>query len=402
MAYFGWVPTVTGNLSFTTLGRGSFPSRSIRIDTENGFVIYQKRDLLDVLVPYADDVVVANFLRETIANWILQISGKFSFFMVASQESGDERCTGTIYLVAHAGNSKPLKVATRKFSQSNGENDALAFFENAISEMSCYKSDFELERQGRLKLISQSQPDDFSSVEGILVNQTFFFVKDISHVHQHHDPRHDAITVMTPETDDPNVGWIAATQQALYRSIIRYKRFRNEKALFRASGILAYTKAFQTSYVTPAGPPLESKVFHHAELEQSLNVSRSEIQHFDQKRLARIETFRNFFFALFGLAISVTFLARLAGPLDVEVDERLVNLALLLAQHPIQAVGITFFISSVWMVLTHQIDPADSEIVRWMTRVTQSFRLRYFILSNVLLTALLSVASYYLLTASLN
>lgn len=394
----GWVPTVTGNLSFSALGRGSFPSRCLRVDTPEVFVIYQKRDLLDVLVPYADDVNVAKFFREKIANLALKISGQFSFVMIATPEKLTECCTGKIYLVAHAHNNRALKEAKKAFRQSEPTNDARELFELAVSQMSCYETKFELQRQGRLKISA----DDTTSVGGILANQTFFFVKDIAHVHQHHDPRHDAITEMTPHTDEFNAEWISKTQQALYRSIIRYKRFRNEKALFRASGILAYTQAFQNSYVRPPKAIADGKKYHQTELEQSLEVSRSEIKHFDQKRLAKIETFRNFFFALFGLAMSVTFLARLGGPVEVEVDDRIVDLAILLAQNPIEAVGATFLASSVWMVATHQQDPADSEIVRWITRLTQSFRLRYFMLSNVVITGLLATASYYLITMSIN
>jgi hypothetical protein len=399
MDYFGWVPTVTGNLSFTTLGNGSFPSRCSRLDTSKSFVIYQKRDLLDVLVPFADDIEVAKFFREKIANWILRISGQFSFVMVATPDEATQCCRGEIYIVAHATNNKALHRSQKLLRDSAGTDEDLAEFVSEVVKLCCYEAKFELQRQGRLKISSSEQGQDSTVVEYILVNQSFFFVKDISHGHQHHDPRHDAITQMTADTDASGLAWIRETQQALYRSIIRYKRFRNEKALFRASGILAYTQSFQKSYADDA---LAKETYHQSELEQSLAVTRSEIQHFDQKRLASIETFRNFFFALFGLAMSVTFLARLGTPPDIQVDGRIVKLAITLATNPLEAVGFTVLASVIWMVFTHQRDPADSEIMRWITRITQSLRLRYYIFSNVIITAMLGIMSYKLLTWSLN
>ena len=115
------------------------------------------------------------------------------------------------------------------------------------------------------------------------------------------------------------------------------------------------TESFQTNYRSKTG----GKAFAHAEL-----------RHFDQKRIASIETFRNFFFALFGLAVSVTFLARLSGLQDVAVYPRIIEFAQLLAQYPLHAVAL--MVSTIWMVHTHQLDTAENELVIFVTRLLQS------------------------------
>lgn len=404
MKFSGWVPTVTGNLSFSVIGNGTFPSKCIRTDFANGFSVLQRRDLLDVLVPYAEDNSFAQFFREKLVNWIWRISGKFSFLFIADDSKGDnEVCHGKIFIIAEALEKKKLK-ELRAWLNTEKRDVSVLEAEKILLDSHIYSAEIMLERQGKVTISAKKLPDAANSdknnpnkIDFFLANQAFYFLKDICHVHQHHDPRHDAITELT-DTNDEEHAWKADTHHALYRAIIRYKRFRNEKALFRASGVLAYTKAFQNNYLKNDD---SQKIFSYDELEQSLQVSRAELQHFDQKRLAKIETFKNFFFGLFGLAVSVSYLSRLKDVSDIPVNEQIIVFATILAQYPFQVVGITILFSLFWMVVTHQIDPADSALMRWFTRMFQSFRLRYYILANILLTAIFSWLCYMLLSFSI-
>lgn len=393
MNFSGWVPTVTGHLSFSILGMGSFPNKCIRSEFVDGFAVLQKRDLLDVLIPYADDSSVLSFFREKMSNWMLRISGQFTFLMVANwPEEGKDCCSGRILMIANSQAKSAVKGIKNRLRTVERDKLTKDELEKIAEHDCCYCAEFTLERKGKLTISVEPQESETSTIDTLLANQAFYFVKDVAHVHQHHDPKHDAITEMTLIESD-NEAWMQHTSYSLYRAIIRYKRFRSEKALFRASGVLAYTKAFQTNYPTKEG----AKKFAHEELEQSLEVSRAELQHFDQKRIASIETFRNFFFALFGLAISVSYLSRLANPADVVVDPRVVQFAALLAQYPLHAVGSTVLASAFWMIITHQIEPADNEIVTWVARLFQNFRRRYFIVFNIILTAALCTVCYWLL-----
>ena len=229
------------------------------------------------LVPYADDSSVAAFFREKLSNWVLRISGQFSFLMISDFPDDDrDCCTGTIIVIANKqgqGAIKKVKSRLRSVEKEQLSQDELA---EIASSDSCYKVEFQLERNGKLTISAPPQQDEITTIDGVLANQVFYFVKDIAHVHQHRDPKHDSITEMSPINSDDEI-WKAQTSYSLYRSIIRYKRFRSEKALFRASGVLACTKAFQTNYPIDQG----AKRFSHEELEQSLAVSRAELQHFD-------------------------------------------------------------------------------------------------------------------------
>lgn len=396
MRYSGWVPTVTGNLSFTTIGCGSFPTKSLRRDTENGYAVYQRRDLLDVLVPYADDAQVAAFFREHIANWVLGISGKFSFVLLAETAESSDACSGKILMISDAVSPGVGKLIRAQFTDSIADTSRRQI-EEVCSSGILFTAKFRLERRGHVEIetddAATKEYADSASLDHLLANQAFYFLKDIAHVHQHHEPKHDAITeVHRVEADDTQ--WIYSTEHDLYRAIIRYKRFRNEKALFRASGILAYAKSFERCYSKQTDSP---RSYNAKDLEQSLQVSREEIKHFDQKRLSRIETFRNFFFALFGLIASASFLARYEENFSPEVNTSILWLAEYSAANPFFVAAITFLISFIWSLLTHRIDPSDNELVRWATRLLQAFRLRYYIIANALISIVFGAACWYIL-----
>ncbi|MDF3350038.1 hypothetical protein HKX17_07660 [Sulfitobacter sp. KE34] len=338
---------------------------------------------------------MASFFREKLANWLVKLSGLFSFVLVGRVQADGEKCLGRVYVISNYLNALDTRRLKKQLREASDENLDILAFEAELRQISCCEANFTLERQGRATVEIVSNEDASASLGQLLANQIFYFLKDISHVHQHHDPKHDAITELTIRNPSKSSEqWIADTQHALYRAIIRYKRFRNEKALFRASGILAYANAFYTSYVSGS---TVSKTYHGDDLAESLSVTRAEIQHFDQKRLSRIETFRNFFFALFGLVLSVSYLARLGNFPKVEVHPAVAWMAETLAAYPFHAVAITGLASLFWAVATHRIDPANSEIVRWAIRCSQGFRLRYFMLSNIVITVLLSGACYILL-----
>lgn len=394
MHYIGWVPTVTGHLSFTTIGSGSFPAVCSRKDVDGTFFILQRRDLLDVLVPYAEGSEVASYFRELLANLVIGISGRFWFVLSAKPSTDGDRCSGQILMIPAANNRNKISKIRDWFKSDNqaGAEDLL----RACESVARYSADFELERAGKAEI--RPKPDLGTMGEELrllLANQAFFFLKDISHVHQHHHRTHDAITEVTEFLDSqPDDLWVPQTQFSLYRAIIRYKRFKNEKALFRASGILAYAQSFDKAY---GGSNTPAKRFHIEELERSLAVSREEIRHFDQKRLSVIETFRSFFFAAFGLVATAGIFARITGSTEIEVDKTVLWVAQFSAANPVSVLGVTALSALVWAIVTHRTDPADYRMVRLALRLLQGLRLRWTILFNVALTALFAWLAYLLL-----
>lgn len=221
----------------------------------------------------------------------------------------------------------------------------------------------------------------------------------MAHVHQHHDPSHDAITELTEHANPESAEWIKCTQQSLYRAVIRYKRFRNEKALFRASGILAYAQSFEKSHLNQKTKS-HLKEFNREELKASLQVSRAEIKHFDQKRLSRTESIRNSFFALFGFIISVTFLARMDKEFSVALHPSITGATTLIAEKPLPTIGLVILISCIYSFATHKNDPAEFELTRAAIRLLQGFQLRWNVIFNLMATLVLSWLCYLLLISA--
>jgi hypothetical protein len=242
-----------------------------------------------------------------------------------------------------------------------GEFSARARLIEHLVESSCYNVDFSLERAGKVDLVNLAGTDTAEDVDLnlLLANQAFFFLKDIAHTHQHHHPTHDAITEVTEVNGSDDYSWSMEAQHSLYRAIIRFKRFRNEKALFRASGILAYAGSLQKSYLTEQ--PL-AKSFHADQLEKSLSAAADEVQHRQQKIISMSETGRGVFFSTLGLVAASGIFLRLKRPMldaEIAVDPAIVYVAGFAASEPLTVLGFVAIFSAFWTFFTHRKDPAD-------------------------------------------
>ena len=195
--------------------------------------------------------------------------------------------------------------------------------ENQLRNASSYVLNYELDRGGRIKLYADETGDkELNEVlQKQTANQVYFFIKDVSHVHQHHDATHDAITEPTKiEDESDQQKWITQTESTLSRAIIRYKRSRSEQQLFRAPRILAYLKSFQTRYVLQDG---EGNSIDIDALEKSLHTKIEELKYYEMKKTSRIQFIFNIFFGVFGFFVSISFIARLGDLGPIIVDEKI-------------------------------------------------------------------------------
>jgi len=118
---------------------------------------------------------------------------------------------------------------------------------------SCY-ADFDLSRQGEFSLgkISEGQtladtvfprPEHARKMHLLkLANEVYFFAKDITHRHQHHDPRSD--TTLTIFEHSGTDEWVINTFRSLRFHVIAEKRECNEAGYSDALGFLAYKRVF--------------------------------------------------------------------------------------------------------------------------------------------------------------
>ena len=70
-----------------------------------------------------------------------------------------------------------------------------------------------------------------------------FFLKDLAHNHQHHDPKLDTLVDIHPYIDEKD--WRSRVLRFLYRKIIEYKRNLVTENYHSSLGILIYAKSFR-------------------------------------------------------------------------------------------------------------------------------------------------------------
>jgi hypothetical protein len=68
-----------------------------------------------------------------------------------------------------------------------------------------------------------------------MADQAYFFLRDITHVHQHHSPSSDTILILQERDDDIDFSWRRRIIFSLHHYIIRSKRFSDSASLFQAS-----------------------------------------------------------------------------------------------------------------------------------------------------------------------
>jgi hypothetical protein len=259
--YKTWVPTVSGALSFSTLGSGGHPTRPIRANIGDHRVRYviaiQKRDLLDSLVKFVAKRIYSG-----------------NFVCVCVGKSSDDPLTQHDVLVGRLAIYHDEKIWKRDYrpfiaekldllrsfpSSQDTQNSLEKAFEDHflnvktfISESSSFFVDFRLNRNGVTTLTVPNHNNEYfpsdelerQHMERIVVSQAFFFLKDLSHNHQHHHRSLDTLVDVHLFTGN-EIAWRSSILRFLYRKIIECKRDLRPEAYNSSLGILIYAKAFK-------------------------------------------------------------------------------------------------------------------------------------------------------------
>ena len=100
-----------------------------------------------------------------------------------------------------------------------------------------------IERSGALKLAICENVDE--EVQNTIIEQTYYFLRDIGHTHQHHEDDAEHIISVYPKEDDSGRRWEERVLFALYRWVINQKRAKSYQGYEQALGILAYAEVFR-------------------------------------------------------------------------------------------------------------------------------------------------------------
>jgi len=255
----GWVPTITGNLSFATIGQGRQPKRAFKVakasDGVRFVVVAQKRRTTDVPFALIGDAI--NWLRRREGYTVYTLFGK-------SLRSEDyQLLTGPcVELTPHEYNRLQELLKSLRNDDLDDQDFGTLFdelaakFSDASENPGCGMSAIELHRDGKVEIafndIEEGEAQDVAS-------QIYFFVRDVCHVHQHHAPTSDTILDVVPLSAGDH-HWKRETLYSLYRWVIQQKRSRTPSAYVDAKGVLAYARAFTEK--------------HHTESEEDQNLPK--------------------------------------------------------------------------------------------------------------------------------
>lgn len=263
--YAGWVPTANGHLSFRHIGETRHPTESVyanvTADRRRLVLGYQRRPLSDVLF-------------QTLIHYLCGINGEFWFVVAATSEGipGDvEELTGVVYIYKSKTDWKTCqRVARIAIDQLNDNRlsmraDRDVLLQRCFSECKSTMNntaditiDFWLNRSGEIFFGKPTFQDsdlgyasrDYAEKLGHnfalwMANQTYFFIRDISHGHQHHVPTADTIIILQERVAGDRVTWRRNIIYSLHHYIIRAKRGADAGSLSQAAGILSYCMSFQ-------------------------------------------------------------------------------------------------------------------------------------------------------------
>lgn len=299
MFYKGWVPTVNGRLSFKIIGETRYPREPEYVNSADGSHLYvaalQARQLSDVLF-------------EPIVGPLLGYSGEFECILCArarkARSSSDSKLIGKVFLfhkkTFKETNAKAifhsLVHSMRSLDPGAGNPGLKPQYISLVQSLSslCDLSvDVVLNRDGIITLwdivwnnaglerntAQHAEEISFDLAHGI-ADQMFFFVRDLTHQHQHHSSDADTIITTQRSHKPGDMEWCLEIMYSLYYHIITIKRKENPAEHVRALGILAYLQSYKkivTNRAKHVGSALTLPEFDDASSKESIKATKDYI-----------------------------------------------------------------------------------------------------------------------------
>lgn len=245
-----WVPTITGNLSFSTIGFGRSPRKAFKdyrafASARIVHVAQRRRKSDTVLSPIIDPI------RGRRGTHVFLLFGE------NASDNAYNALSGSVFIVSpkfYVNVATPfLRELVSSVEESTYRNWSIRLRERLIRELDSRSGAvvgvclYTLSRQGRLLLRLDDLRFTQSEID-VLASQSYFFIRDICHVHQHHRPSSDTI-LDAYMMSDADLVWKRETLYALHRWIIHRKRERDQLSYQNARGVLAYASAFRALHV---------------------------------------------------------------------------------------------------------------------------------------------------------
>jgi hypothetical protein len=373
--YSAWVPTAVGRLSFRHVGDTDHPVRTNyanRVDPADirYILVRQIRALSDATFPLLTDTLTGR-------------SGTFAFFLTAQSDKAtsrnDARLTGRISIV-------PIKMYLRfpgRAIMTHSDTDIVAKVDEAISDLHRLRSygperspeddysrirdylaqhvpihvDFMLARDGVVRMkkpvfrdasLGEASTNQAKAI-GVdypryLAEQAYFFLRDVAHAHQHHEPQTDTLLGLQ-ETDPDDIEWRNRLLFALHHHVIGQRRIRNPEPLIRTQGVIAYARAFEACS-TRALDQKRLVTFEADALSQSVSASikSCEMRSLAEERTNVQRRAMAIWFSVAAISILAIFVQPRLSESDSELFPELFDFSVVLTQNFLIILGVAILI----------------------------------------------------------
>ncbi len=325
-----WLPTVTGRLSFSSFGHSLHPSPTEYTNRaaadERCLVCSQGRIGIDATIPLS------------LAQAIWDRDGDLVYVAlckaVAIGQRRQEALTGHVFIVQRKvawQEAEQIVEALRRLLASYVDPERsgqLSTFienewDNCIRELKrrcAFEVEVEICRSGKTTITvdeeSLTNPNrpSLGNTRQLqerfahrLAAQVFYFLRDIGHHHQHHDPTTDTIVDLFRFDGSDDFSWREQVLYNIYRTIIQYKRNPQNKQFHECLGLLAYASTFQEVSKQELDPTTAQQLpyFHAIGLERSLSSMQAVSQLANERAVRRNAILQNIILWVVGFVISV-------------------------------------------------------------------------------------------------
>lgn len=388
LKFVGWIPTVNGRLSYRHIGDSRHPTETqfANLELPSGRIVLaiQRRPLSDILFP-------------RLLHRLSRRNGDFWFVLTARANAGAlqaDRLGGSIHIFKTADDWRSVagriseniaEIERQRYAQTP-DREALAVlaFDRAggVCDVSAdVRVDFTLDRDGEASFdvphfkeaALERASTSFARGSGHdiskwISDQAYFFLRDVSHTHQHHKPDTDTILILQ-EHDALDIQWRKNVFYSLNYAVIRFKRHADAVSSTRAMGIVAYCNSF-VACCERRNPDFRStlELFNDRALLQSLQAKSDEMMIEEQlstnqlnTSLARASNIRTIVVGFAAIAIAV--MAMLVQPhISANESERfpaLYEASLLASEHAFTFVMFSLLFVTFSVLATR---------TKWLTR----------------------------------
>ncbi len=434
--FAGWVPNVSGHLSFSLIGIKQSLSKVTKYNQgdETGHsrlvIVHQKRPVRDFpingeIVQFFRPRAAVDFLligHTTSANTPHLLDGRLS-----STPDSQGALVGWIFAVPAEEREIPNrermnfltqvkeKIAAKDYYDNDLANQILSLVRNAhISGVAVLGTRFALFRTGETRIWfemkefvgrechPQAIPPNSSETKlaESLPHHCFYFLKDITHRHYHHDRNSDQLVQLsnlvkplgTGDHRELDLGWRRATLWGLSRVSLQYRQQNRISGYKQALGVLAYADMFQSSLAGHYRPENVSELCSpHGELAvYDFRHIKDSIQAMESVATWKLTGRVQFMATLFGImlscfalwASSVQMRPALCKSLAIaeekcpsKIGEQSLNVVQWVALHPLLFSIFSMLLAiSVWFFLMNRatVIPGSERLKKFSNRLVQA------------------------------